>query len=295
LIIAGLGSAAFHPVGAVQATLKGRDRLQGKETTATAVFFMAGQSGHFIGPIITGIILVAMGLPGLLILAVISIPLAFSLAWQLRANHPHPEAAPLRGRLSLKAGAGFVIVLALVAAFQSWAQANMVNLMPKYLRDLGQAPTVYGAFAGLFMGGSALGNLIGGYYGDRFPKRYVIAIALACASIPIFTLSKIGWSGWLYLLVPLAGLCTGSVHSNLVILAQRVIPGGMALASGLVLGFIFSSGALGMLLTGPIAEAHGFPTVLRLTTALVVAAAPLALLLKESPGLEAEVASRLNE
>jgi hypothetical protein len=36
----------------------------------------------------------------------------------------------------------------------------------------------------------------------------------------------------------------------MVVLAQRAISGGMALASGLILGFIFSAGALGLLITG---------------------------------------------
>jgi hypothetical protein len=67
----------------------------------------------------------------------------------------------------------------------------------------------------------------------------------------------------------------------MVVLAQRMISGGMALASGIILGFIFSSGALGMLLTGPLDEKYGFPTVLMLTTGLVLLASPLALMLRE--------------
>jgi hypothetical protein len=69
----------------------------------------------------------------------------------------------------------------------------------------------------------------------------------------------------------------------MVVLAQRIISGGMALASGLILGFIFSSGALGMLLTGPIAENYGFPTVLVMSAGLVVIASPLAWMLREKP------------
>jgi hypothetical protein len=49
----------------------------------------------------------------------------------------------------------------------------------------------------------------------------------------------------------------------------------------LILGFIFSAGALGLLFTGPLAENYGFPTVLLLTTGLVLVASPLALMLKE--------------
>lgn len=280
LITAALGSSAFHPVGTVQATLQGRNRLAGRETTAASLFFMAGQMGHFLGPVITGLILASKGLPGMFILPIVSIPIGISLAYQLRYNHPHPKPAG-DGKVRLQAGAGFIILLAVVATLQSWSQANMINFFPKYLKDMGMSAATYGNIAGLFMGGSALGNVIGGYFGDRFTKRKVAATALLLASIPIFIMSQIGWSPWLYVLIPLAGACTGSVHSIMVVLAQRIISGGMALASGLILGFIFSAGALGMLLTGPMAEARGFPTVLMMTAGLVLLASPLALMLKE--------------
>jgi MFS transporter, FSR family, fosmidomycin resistance protein len=280
LIIAALGSSAFHPVGAVQATLRGRELLQGRDTTATSFFFMAGQFGHFIGPIITGLILASYKIPGMFIIPVISIPIGFALMNRLRANQPHPKVSantPARAH----AGITFIIVLMLVASLQSWAQANMVNLIPKYIKDLGQGATVYGSMAGLFMGGSALGNVLGGYYGDRYPKGVVAAIVLFLSAIPIYVTSMIGWSWWLFLLVPLAGALTGAVHSIMVVLAQRIIPGGMALASGLILGFIFSSGALGLLYTGHLAELYGFPYVLTLTTGMVVLASPLALFLRD--------------
>lgn len=284
LIVAALGSSAFHPVGTVQATLQGRDRMAGRETTATSLFFMAGQLGHFIGPVITGLILARLGLPWLVILPIVSIPIGLAVAYQLRANRPHPRPAQGDGRIRLQASVGFIVLLAIVATLQSWSQANMINFVPKYLKDLGLSAVTYGNIAGLFMGGSALGNVIGGHFGDRFTKRKVAAVALLLAALPIYIMSQIGWSPWLYLLIPLAGAFTGSVHSIMVVLAQRMISGGMALASGLILGFIFSSGALGMLLTGPLAEKYGFPTVLLITTGLVLAASPLAWMLRESPG-----------
>lgn len=281
LIIAAFGSSSFHPVGTVQATLQGRNHMAGRETTATSLFFTAGQLGHFIGPAITGLILARLGLPWLIILPIVSIPIGFSLAYQLRWNHPHPKPTHGDGKVRMQASVGFIIVLAIVATLQSWSQANMINFVPKYLKDLGLSAVTYGNIAGLFMGGSALGNVIGGHFGDKYTKRKVAAIALLFAALPIFIMSQIGWSPWLYLLIPLAGAATGSVHSIMVVLAQRIITGGMALASGLILGFIFSSGALGMLLTGPLAENYGFPTVLVMTTGLVLLASPLALMLKE--------------
>lgn len=281
LIVAALGSSAFHPVGAVQAALRGREFMQGRETTSTSLFFTAGQLGHFAGPIITGLILAYLKIPGMYILPLVSIPIGLALMRQLRDNHPHPQPAKTVVSKRSRAGIAFILILMVVAAMQSWAQANMVNLIPKYIKDLGQSATIYGSMAGLFMGGSALGNVIGGHFADRYPKRVVAALALLFSAFPIYIISRIGWSGWLYLLVPLAGLGTGAVHSIMVVLAQRVIPGGMALASGLILGFIFSSGALGLLYTGHLAELYGFPYVLTLTTGMVLVASPLALLLKE--------------
>jgi FSR family fosmidomycin resistance protein-like MFS transporter len=281
LIIAALGSSSFHPVGAVQAALRGRTHMAGRETTSTSLFFMAGQLGHFVGPILTGLILARLGLPAMVILPVVSVPIGLALAYQLRGNHPHPR--PIHGddKIRLQASVGFIVTLAIVATLQSWSQANMINFVPKYLKDLGLNEVIYGLMAGLFMGGSALGNVIGGYFGDQYAKRKVAATALLLAALPIYITSQIGWSPWLYVLVPLAGACTGAVHSIMVVLAQRMISGGMALASGLILGFIFSSGALGMLLTGPLAENYGFPTVLVMTTGLVLLASPLAWMLRE--------------
>jgi predicted MFS family arabinose efflux permease len=283
LIIAALGSSSFHPVGTVQATLQGRNHLAGRETTATSLFFTAGQLGHFVGPILTGLILAKFGLPAMVILPIVSIPIGLALAYQLRANHPHPRPAEGDQRVRLQAGVGFVLLLAIVATLQSWSQANMINFLPKYIKDLGLSAATYGNMAGLFMGGSALGNVIGGHFGDLYTKRKVAATALLFAAFPIYIMSQIGWSPWLYLLIPLAGACTGAVHSIMVVLAQRMISGGMALASGLILGFIFSSGAMGMLLTGPLAEHFGFPTVLLMTTGLVLLATPLAWMLRENP------------
>jgi MFS transporter, FSR family, fosmidomycin resistance protein len=286
LIIAALGSSSFHPVGTVQATLQGRHHLAGRETMATSLFFMAGQMGHFVGPILTGLILARLGLPAMFILPMVSIPIGLALAYQLRANHPHPKPVSGDEKVHLQASVGFIVILAIVATLQSWSQANMINFVPKYIKDLGLGAATYGNIAGFFMGGSALGNVIGGYFGDQYAKRKVAAIALLFAAFPIYIMSRIGWSPWLYLLIPLAGACTGAVHSIMVVLAQRMISGGMALASGVILGFIFSSGALGMLLTGPLAENYGFPTVLVLTTGLVLLASPLAWMLREKTNVK---------
>jgi len=283
LILASLGSAAFHPAGVMQATLRGRTHLERRETTAASWFFLFGQFGYSFGPIIGGPLLTLFGPTGLLFLAAPALPIGLNAAWQLQKSAgmaiPAPKSEAVEAARPVVARR-FLVALALIAALQAWTQQNMITFVPKYLSDMGKTAAVYGLIAGLFMGGSALGNVIGGSLADRFSKQRVATSMLALASIPLFLVSILGWSPWLYLLVPLSGMFTGAVHSIIVVLAQRMIKGGMALASGLTLGFMFSAGALGTLLSGPLADARGFPPVFQMTAGLVILASLLTLFLR---------------
>ena len=70
-------------------------------------------------------------------------------------------------------------------------------------------------------------------------------------------------------------MLTGSTHSIIIVLAQQIIPSGMAFASGLILGFMFASGALGALLSGYFADLWGFPTMFAFTAVIALIAALL--------------------
>ena len=284
LILASFGSAAFHPVGAMQATLQGRRHYVNKETTATSWYFVFGQFGLMVGPIIGGLLLLWRGQIALSVLALIAMPIGINVAWQLKkasiklsdTANDHPSS---HNKISYSRW-GF-LSLVLLASFQAWSQQNMITFIPKYLSDLRKSTAVYGLMIGLFMGGSALGNVVGGTLADRFGKQKVITTMLILASIPIIGISLVGWSFWLYFLVPLAGFFSGSVHSIIVVLSQHIIRSGLALATGLTLGFMFSAGALGTLLSGWMADTSGFPLMFQFTAGLVAVAACLPFFIRE--------------
>ncbi len=284
LVLASLGSAALHPAGAMQATRRGQTHFNGKETTSASFFFVFGQMGFFFGPMISGPLLDRFGAYGLLIPVALCLPVGLNIGWQLRETELVQGGDPARSPLALRYGLSFMLPLVIVAVLQSWAQQNMMTFVPKYLSDLGRTPAVYGFMAGLFMGGSALGNLLGGTLADRFGRQRVATTMLAASSLILYLFASVGDSTWLYALIPLAGALTGSVHSIIVVLAQRAIRGGMALATGLTLGIMFSAGTLGTLLAGHIADAWGFPPVFQMTAGLVAVAAFFSLRLKETSG-----------
>jgi FSR family fosmidomycin resistance protein-like MFS transporter len=288
LMLASLGSGAFHPAGTMQATLAGRNHYADRETTSAAYFFFFGQAGGFLGPILGGPILDRFGPSGLLLLSCLAFPVGMNAAQQLRYSITQTLVRPLQSASASVRRPGLngrllpLLAFITLTAFQAWAQQNMITFLPKYLHDLGRAAAQYGLIVSLFLGGSALGNATGGVLADRFGKRRVAVATLGLASIPIYIVSVIGWSPWLFLLALLAGFTTGSVHSILVVLAQRHIPGGMAFASGLILGFMFTSGALGTLASGFLADLVGFPLVFRMTAGIALAGSLLALTLKEN-------------
>ena len=230
-----------------------------------------------------------MGLPGLLFLVAAVVPIGLNAAFQLRQPWAKPSA--LKKNPGIKAfhfaqdGWQPFLAFALLAAFQAWTQQNMITFLPKYLADLGQSASTYGLIAALFMGGSAIGNTLGGTLADRFGRRRVMVTTLALASLPLYLIAQVGGTSWLYLLVPVAGALTGSVHSIIVVLAQRIIPAGMGLASGLILGFMFSSGAIGTLLSGFLADRWGFLPVFEMTAGIAVVAAGMATLIHSNEQL----------
>ncbi|MCL4562532.1 MAG: MFS transporter, partial [Chloroflexi bacterium] len=237
-------------------------------------FFVFGQLGYFVGPVLGGPLLDLFGPSGLLLLAVIGLPISGFAGWQLRSGAQPAvkgESAPETPHSEfIRPLLGGILAIGLVAASQSWVQQNMITFLPKYLQDMGETPSSYGLLAALFMGGSAIGTIIGGIAADRFGGRRVVIFSMVASIAPLVLMAWVGVSGWLYLLIPLTGVLNGGMYTIIVVMAQRLIPGGMALASGLILGFLFSSGAVGTLFSGYLADRMGFIPVFYLSAAIAL-------------------------
>lgn len=270
LTLAGLGSGAFHPTGAMVASHSSQEA----RTQATAVFFTAGQLGLFIGPLLAGVLLRDFGRPGYLALPLLAL-VAFGGGWRWLGNGPslpstahspathpaahlHPQATihSHRGTAAGRVSGGVVLLLVVIIMTSSTMSIATSNFAPKLFTEQGYAADYVGLTAGLLMMGSAVGGLAGGALGDRFGRKPPILLGMVAAVLPVYLYvpaSDLARLAWLFL----AGFFGGMPHSILVLMVQALLPGRHALASGLTLGLMFFSGAVGSTAVGALADQMG--------------------------------------
>jgi FSR family fosmidomycin resistance protein-like MFS transporter len=171
-----------------------------------------------------------------------------------------------------------LIALIVIIIATSTVSIATINLGSKLFTELGYSAFYVGLMAGIYMLGSAVGGIIGGALGDRHGRRLPILIGVLGAAVPFFV--YIGASDFTRPVILLvAGFFGGMPHSVLVIAAQSLIPGRRAFASGLALGLMFFSGAIGTLVLGIIADEVGLAVALRNASFILLLAAFAALIL----------------
>jgi FSR family fosmidomycin resistance protein-like MFS transporter len=268
LVLAGLGSGAFHPAGTMDAAAISRRDLAGKAATGAALFFLFGQVGSAFGPAAGGALIDRVGTAGLLLLAALCLPSAVltllarreprglaSAASEARRVEPH--GSMVRSLLQAE-----LILIVLMAILRFWVQASTQAFLPKLLMEQGFSSTAYGGLAGLFMLGAAAGGLAGGILGDRLGNFPIMLGATALSVIPFYLL-PVTSGALLPALILIAGLLCVAPHSIQVTMAQNSLPGRSGLASGLILGSMFTLGGIGVFLTGLVADQVGLATVLQ--------------------------------
>lgn len=279
--LASFGSASFHPIGTKYAALTATR----KAATATAFFFLFGQFGLATGPLLTGAILDRVGTMGLPVFALFTIPL---LLFVLTTPLPAPAtivqpgldqpAFPKAPRTAEKIAWGSIIMLVLNTFFRSWAQIGTIAFIPKLFQDKGWTPTTYGAILTTMWIASAISGVLAGNAADRWGRRQVVFIVMMLATVPLFLLPVTN-NALVFVLALLVGGLTGAPHSIIVVVAQAMMPGKQATASGLILGLIFGLGAFATFGIGWLADLWTLERALQLGALMALLAAVTALAL----------------
>ena len=287
--LAAAGSGAFHPQGAMHAATT----ITGRAATATAVFFLFGQGGLAGGPVLGGLLLDYIGPRAVYALAFSTLPLLVFITYAMRSARPSPLPGPATpGHLPPVQGVrwGAIALLAILIGLRSWAFLGTVNFLPKIFQDMGWTATAYGLITGTFWMASAIAGVMAGNLADRWGRRQVVFVTLLLGSIPLYFVPL--YDGWqAFPLVIISGGLMGASHSILVVIAQALVPGRKAFASGVTLGYLFGVGAVAAWGIGKLADIWSLGPVIQAGAGIGILAALLAIALpttREVPQIQPE-------
>src|SRR6202158_5814658 len=239
----GLGSGAFHPMGAldVRALLPTWRRSFGM-----SIYVTAGTVGVAIGPLIGILLFGAFGIHGTGLLVIPGLVTGGYLLWRMRGT-PVGVARARRG-----AGAGGRVPLFAIAVVigvmmsRSWTVNVFQAFTPTWYEQLGYGPGFYGPLATtLVLAASPAGAVGAGSLADRYGRRSVI-LATLVLSIPAILLFTMFPGPWAFASAILIGFLAASTAPLMLLMAQQLMAARAGLASGLVMGLGFVTRGLGV-------------------------------------------------
>ncbi|MDQ6719881.1 MAG: MFS transporter [Candidatus Dormibacteraeota bacterium] len=268
----GLGSGAFHPFGAldVRALLPAWRRSVGM-----SVYVTAGTVGVAIGPLIGIVLFGALGIHGTGLLVVPGVAAGLYLLWRMRS------AVPQAAQLQAGVVAGQVVpVFALAVVIgvmmsRSWTVYVFQSFTPTWYSQLGYGPGFYGPLVTTLVLASAVGTVGCGSLADRYGRRTVIlgTLVLSAPAILLYTLFP---GPWAFASAILIGFLAASTAPLMLLMAQQLMASRAGLASGLVMGLGFVTGAIGVPINGAIADHIGLQKSLMTHVILVLGTIVLA-------------------
>jgi FSR family fosmidomycin resistance protein-like MFS transporter len=272
--LAGIGSGAFHPLGASNAAAVSTDEHR---NAAMSFYTVAGGIGYGLGPIVGSLLFGAFGPRGSLGLLIPGLTAA-TLIWpQMRLVERAREAREGATR-AMRANSdwGALSRVILVTMMRSWVFLSVLQLSPIWYSELGFSQAFYGSLAAVMILAGAVGTLFGGAFADRIGQRQVIVAGLLL-TIPALLLYVAFPGPHGLLLAALFGFfCDASLSVTLVI-AQRLVPGRVGVASGVILGLGFVTGGIGVPITGRISDLFGMQVALASLSLLLVLGSLVAL------------------
>ena len=269
--IAGLGSAAFHPPS-FSTVVRSGGPARGR---AMGIFLSGGNTGYFLGPLVAGLMVSTLGLPGSLLLLPIGVVTAV-LLFRIRVGDR--QGTPSTTDQTRPANKRLVALLATITAFRSVAIQSIVTFLPLYFVAEGDSLLIATSIASLWLGIGVLGQLAGGYLSDRVGRRPVIVVSLLVGGLSFY--GFLNSSGPIsVLLLALSGCFLYASWSVIVVMSSEAAPANVGAVTGFMLGFSVGVGGFGALGFGGAADTLGLNFAFTLIIASALAGGLMALLL----------------
>lgn len=267
---AGLGSGAYHPLGSLNAAAVIPERSR---NAAMGAYVSGGTFGVASGPLIGAFLFNFFGIHGTALMILPGITIAIWMLFEMRKIALRRPAARVAGApVVALPPIPIVPLLAVIGTMmsRSWTMISIQAFIPTWYKELGYGAAFYSLLATTFVLASAFGNIGTGGLADRFGRR-AVTLASLILTIPIILLFAQFTGPIGFLLGAMLGFAAASTGPLMLVMAQQLMRGRAGLASGLILGIGFVTGAIGVPVTGAVADAYGIPAALRLQVVIVVA------------------------
>jgi FSR family fosmidomycin resistance protein-like MFS transporter len=281
---AGIGSGAYHPFGALNANAVIPDR---QRNIAMSIYVTGGTVGVALGPLLGSLLFSALGMRGTALMFLPGIVIAIWLLFQAPIFAQRRRARGIE-RTTTHPPVPLLPLLAVIGVMMSraWTMSSLQAFIPTWYKSLGYTAAFYGPLATTLVLASAFGTVGSGSLADAYGRRAVIVGALGL-TIPAVLLLAQFTGPVAFLIVALLGISAASTAPLMLIMAQQLMAGRAGVASGMILGLGFITGAIGIPITGALADAYGMPTAIRAQAILVAATIVLACLLPSEARLRA--------
>lgn len=256
LLLAGLGSAAFHPPGASYAVRVDAGKGGGLRYS---VFSFAGSTGYAMGPLIAVGLVQWLGMGGLwmaMLPALLLTPVFFLNLPSGRTDRAaHPPPHPLQVMRGLAGPLGLIFG---ISAAVTWAQRTFLTMEPIMVDQAGGSEALGAVALTAYLVAQMGGTVTGGYLADRM-ERHKLLVALCGLAFPAHLLA-VGLppaTPGALTAAAAAGFFGMATLPPIVVMAQEMIPRGAGVGSGIVMGLAWATGSVGVLATGALADVVG--------------------------------------
>ena len=268
VIFVGIGSSIFHPEASRIAFLASG----GKRSFTQAVFQLGGNAGTALAPLLVIMVVFTKKIVDgqlveeshlerllwfVLFPALAIVILLFIGAWRKKLlkqaqtlkkrEIPLPDLTHAQVRNS-------VIILMFLVFSKNFYTAGISNYFQFYtIKTFGFTNAEAQLYLFYYLGAAAAGTLIGGFFGDRVGRKFIIWFSILGAA-PFALWLPYADAQTTAVLVVLIGFIISSAFASILVYAQELLPKKIGMISGVFYGFAFGMAGLGSAVLGKLID-----------------------------------------
>ena len=278
LILAGIGTSAFHPQSAMLAGRAGGNR----GGLAMSIFITGGSAGHSLGPMIILPIVTYLGLAYTPLTMIPGILISLLLFRNLPVLAHPPAQRPAAAQHRTAPGLWKVLVLLyFIVTVRALLVSGFITFLPIYLHQKSFSLLLAGSAITIFELSGSMGSLVGGHISDRVGRKILVILSVS-VPLPFLWLFLHSNGPTAFVFLALSGFFLFTSVPVVIIMAQELYPQRVNTVSSMMMGMAWGLGGLLVSPMGALADRIGVGQTLQILIFCALPALIASFFLKES-------------